>query len=360
MIYSIRDLYPAMKTAFLYAYMMAMTGFPTGYGSVNTDSTDQRDRTRILFYNVENLFHPSNDSLTRDDDFTPQGSYYWTYRKYDAKISRLAKLIIAIGDGSYPGIIGLCEIENRKVLVDLLDHVLIRKAGYKIIHKESHDVRGIDVAMIYDPKIYRPDYYETFTVPRGSENHFNTRDILYVHGYFLSGHECNIFINHWPSRRGGKLASDPRRIIMATLLKNKVDSLFNDNPQSNILIMGDFNDEPVDRSIIEILDASEPVDNPHPIKLYNLMYPSYKKGEGTHYRFNNFYEAGVLDQIIVSGNLLTGQNGMSTTRKEGQIFKRPFLINQKNGLPLRTYQGLKYLGGISDHFPVYIDVNLYK
>jgi len=235
------------------------------------DHREHRDHERIVFYNTENLFHPSNDSVKSDDDFTPSGKYHWTYNRYYRKISNLGKLFVAIGEGNLPAIIGLCEVENRKVLNDLLKGSVLRKSPYKIIHKESPDLRGIDVALIYDPEKFAPDKYEYINVNNTAIPELITREILFVSGKFHKEMPCHIFVNHWPSRRGGKLASDKKRIHVAKILKQYIDSCFMKDLKSNIIILGDFNDEPDDVSLHQVIEAEDPYDPLNSISLYNLM-----------------------------------------------------------------------------------------
>jgi len=313
---------------------------------------------RIVFYNTENLFHPSNDSVKLDDDFTPSGEFHWTYNRYYRKISNLGKLFVAIGEGNMPAVIGLCEVENGIVLNDILKKSVLKNHSYKFIHKESPDIRGIDVALLYDPMKFKPEKYEYLKVNKNANPEFITREILFVSGVFHKTVKCQIFVNHWPSRRGGKLASDKKRNLVAGILKQYIDSCYMRDNRSNVIIMGDFNDEPGDHSLIKILEACDPDDSNKSDLLYNLMFPYYRKGEGTHYRINNFTEASVLDQIIVSRAIYFGDNGIKLKNGQSIIYKNVFLYDKKNKRPLRTYQGLKYLGGYSDHLPVYIDIQI--
>jgi hypothetical protein len=322
------------------------------------DSVENSAYERIIFYNTENLFHPSNDSVKSDDDFTPSGQYHWTYSRYYRKISNLGKLFVALGEGNLPAVIGLCEIENRNVLSDILTKSILKNHRYKIIHKESPDLRGIDVALLYDPLKFEPEVYKFIEINNNAIPEFVTRDILYISGIFNESAHCKIFVNHWPSRRGGKLSSDKKRIHVARLLKQYIDICYTEDIQSNIIIMGDFNDEPVDSSLKLVLEAGDPGDHKNVYSLYNLMYPYYRKGEGTHFRINNFAEASVLDQIIVSKAIYFGENGIKLKNNKAIIYKNEFIVDKKNGRPLRTYQGLKYLGGFSDHLPVYTDIQI--
>ena len=325
---------------------------------VQTHVNYKNPNVRFVFYNTENLFHPSDDPVKSDEDFTPDGPYYWTYRRYYSKINKLGKLFVAIGDGYMPAIIGLCEIENRIVINDILNKSVMKYCSYKVIHKESPDLRGIDVALLYDPSQFKAYRYSFIRIDDPQFPDLKTRDILFVSGILLESIHCHVFINHWPSRRGGQMASEAKRIIAAKRLKQIVDSLSFNDPGSNIIIMGDFNDEPTNNSLTQVLRTGDPEAMEDSVLLINLMYSLYKKGIGTHYRVNNITEASVLDQIIVSSSMLYGRNGLKLKEEMANIYKNEFLIDKKNGRPLRTYQGLKYLGGFSDHLPVYADFQI--
>jgi predicted extracellular nuclease len=313
---------------------------------------------RFVFYNVENLFHPSDDSTKIDEAFTPGGEYYWSFTRYYSKINNLGRLFVAIGAGRMPAVIGLCEIENHTVLADILNKSVMKYFSYKAIHKESPDLRGIDVGLLYDPSQFKPLKYDHIRISDPQFPDLKTREILYVSGIIYESVQCHIFINHWPSRRGGQMSSEAKRIIAAKKLKQVVDSLLCHDPCTNIIIMGDFNDEPINRSIKEILKAGDPDEKNDSSLLVNLMYPLYKRGQGTHYRVNNITEASVLDQIIVTSSMLYEKNEMKLEGGTGHIYRNEFLMDKKNGRPLRTYQGLKYIGGFSDHLPVYADFQI--
>ena len=344
-------------------------GQQTPYGTIFTETSgieigrlqpikDTIKSERIVFYNAENLFHPSDDSLKSDEDFTPAGSYHWTWSRYIDKLNKLGKLFVALGEGKMPAIIGICEVENRSVLKDLLNKSILRSFHYKIIHVESPDNRGIDVALLYDPQKFLPLKYNCLNVSNGIIPGLKTRDILHVTGLFHEKAYCHIFINHWPSRRGGQLSSEKNRMAVASVLRRTVDSCFIQDEWSNIIIMGDFNDEPNNKSLRELLKAQDPDHAHDSIGLYNLMFPFLKKGKGTHYRVNNFREAAVLDQIIVSKSIYYGKSQIILQDNSAHIYENAILLDKKNNSPLRTYQGLKYIGGISDHLPVYTDIQI--
>ena len=282
---------------------------------------DKSPTFRFVFYNTENLFHPSDDTLTADEDFTPGGPYYWTYKRYYSKINKLGKLFVAIGEGNLPAVIGLSEIENRYVIDDILNKSVMKYCSYKVIHKESPDPRGIDVALLYDPHQFKANKYMFIRINDPQFPDFKTRDILFVSGILSESIPCHIFVNHWPSRRGGQMGSEAKRILAAKKLKQIVDSLYINDPGSNLIIMGDFNDEPINKSLSEVLKCGDPEAIEDSVFLINLMYSHYLKGFGTHFRVNNITEASVLDQIIVSSSMLYGGNGLKKMAGHCELIK---------------------------------------
>ncbi|HAF29210.1 MAG TPA: hypothetical protein DCG75_09205 [Bacteroidales bacterium] len=312
-----------------------------------------------MFYNVENLFDTYNDSSINDEEFLPEGDRFWSNHKYYSKLTNIYKVIIAVGGWEPPAIVGLCEIENRKVLNDLVNNTPLVKFEYQIIHKESPDRRGIDVGLLYREELFQPISYEAIPINFPDSPESKTRDILYVKGIVKKTDTLNIFINHWPSRWGGQLESEDRRIFVASVLKSKVDSIFNSNPESNIIITGDFNDYPNNKSINEVLNASQDFNQIDSIQLYNLSSYFYKsKNIGSH-KYQG--EWGVLDQFIVSGNLLSQEHKFYTTLNDIHIFNADFLLEPDEGyygyMPKRTFIGYKYNGGFSDHLPTYLILN---
>ncbi len=308
---------------------------------------------RIAFYNVENLFDHKKDSLKLDDDFTPEGKYHWTFFKYKTKINKVAQTLLALGEWELPEVVGLCEIENRSVLEDLCKFSPLRKFKYEIVHYESEDKRGIDVALLYQSKKFKLLKSEPIHVNLGKEK---TRDILYVKGRALSGDTLHIFINHFPSKYGGILQTLPKREKAAKTLRSKTDSIFYENALSKIILMGDFNDTPKSKSL-EALGAKTSWEEPQEKELYNLSAKwSIYSNLGTH-KFHGIWS--ILDQIIVSGGLFKGKGYLFTSAEYGHIFDANFLLEKdKNGgtKPFRTHNGLKYNNGFSDHLPIYLDL----
>jgi hypothetical protein len=313
------------------------------------------EKARFVFYNVENLFDTINDPNTNDDEFTPKGTKAWYFGRYLEKLDHIYKTITAVGEWDAPALVGFCEIENRTVLYDLVSKTPFIKHGYEIVHQDSPDKRGIDVGVIYHPKLFKLISFSAIRVDITQDSSSTTRDILYVKGKLFKKDTVHVFINHWPSRSGGQAKSEPRRIIAANTLRTKVDSIFATNTNANIIIMGDFNDEPGDKSIYETLGAKEDSIPKSNTGLYNGMYSYYKKEIGTE-KFQEHWHC--LDQVIMSYPLLNKSNPVYM--QSPSIFKASWLIEVDKKylgeMPYRTYAGPKYLGGYSDHLPVYVDI----
>jgi hypothetical protein len=313
---------------------------------------------RILFYNVENLYDPYNDTTKLDDEFTSAGQRHWTYGKFHEKIVHLSRLILSIGEWDPPAIVTMAEVENLYVLKKLIYDTPLKNVKYKIIHYDSPDVRGVDVALIYRPDKFKVIYSQAFKVVFPFDSAIRTRDILYVQGTVFKGDTIHLFVNHWPSRRGGYNESTPRRNFVAALLRSKIDSLFRNNPSSNIIIMGDFNDEPGNESLCRILKARPDTAELQTTYLVNLMSVKMKDWNQGTIKYQGKWS--IFDQFIVSGSLFYKQNGIHTSFQDAHIFMGAFLLDDDakflGGKPNRTYVGPRYNGGYSDHLPVYLDL----
>ena len=310
---------------------------------------------RIMFYNVENLFDPFNDSLTNDDEFTEEGTRHWTWYKFQTKINQIYKVIMAAGNPYPPAIIGLCEVENRFVLKQLAYKTPFSKFNYKIVHQESPDRRGIDVGLLFDSKRFELLYYEAVTVDFPFKPDSRTRDILYVKGVLMGVDTIHIFVNHWPSRWGGQMATDPKRKRAADILRSKTDSLFLVHQEPLIVIMGDFNDYPSNESLMVNLGAGNKKEEKN---LVNLMLDySDNFSIGSH-KYKG--EWGMLDQFIVSRYMLKPQSLLKIEQQKAFVFDASFLLEADEKYtgkrPNRTSIGYKYHGGYSDHLPIYIDI----
>jgi hypothetical protein len=314
---------------------------------------------RIMFYNVENLFDPFDDSLKHDDEYTPLGFRGWSYSKFLNKVNSISRVIINVGGWEPPGIIGLCEIENSFALKKLIYNSSLRKFNYQCIHHESPDKRGIDVALLYRKEKFECLYDFPISIRFPFDTSSRTRDILYVKGLINHSDTLHLFVNHWPSRFGGYLNTKPKREYVASVLRKRVDSILSFAPQSSIIIMGDFNDDPEERSLSEVLNARPPGKQDSVNSLVNLMYNTHLEGkEGTH---KHQEEWGILDQIIVSSRLLHKASKINIVDHKAVIFSPAFLLTKDlkylGYKTLRTYHGAQYQGGYSDHLPVYLDLD---
>ena len=312
---------------------------------------------RFMFYNCENLFDTIDDPKTRDDEFTPKGAKHWTTYKYYKKVHNIAKVITAVGGWDLPDMVGLCEIENKAVVEDIILKTHLKKADYRIIHYESTDKRGIDVGMLYNKTTIFPIKSMPIRINFPFGAYKNTRDILYVKAATKDKDTLHVFFNHWPSRWGGQLPSEELRMYVASVLKSKVDSVFATDSLANVLIMGDLNDYPTNKSLTETLQARHDYEQAKVGKLYNLAwYLQEKEGLGSHKHEGMW---GVLDQTVISGALLKGSSGLYTTPGDAHVFNVPYLLEDdlaySGKITNRTYIGYKFHGGYSDHLPVYVD-----
>ena len=313
----------------------------------------------ILFYNVENFFDTEDDPGTLDEEFTPAGDRHWTYKRFNRKILNLSKVILNASGWSPPDIIALCEVENRHVLEKLLMNTPLSSFSYNIIHKNSPDERGIDVALLYNRKIFYPLKYEYYPLLDRENSVISTREILYVKGIMDKADTIHIFVNHWPSRYRGLLESRPLRILAAKTLRCEIDRLFDKYADPKILVMGDFNDQPCDESVSSFLKMSDFSGEPVTEGLYNLSHCWKEGGAGTLKYKGQWL---VFDQIIISGALIKTKKGLFTESGFASIVKLPFLSESDyryGGFKLsRTYTGYNYTGGFSDHFPVILKLKI--
>ncbi len=308
----------------------------------------------IAFYNLENLFDTIDSPDTNDEEFTPSGSKNWTGKRYNEKLQNMANVISQIGNEYVPGgpsVIGVSEIENRAVLEALINTPKLKPLNYEIIHYNSPDERGVDVALLYRPGYYKVTNSRAVKVKLPDTTDY-TRDILVVSGLF-DGEPMHFLVSHWPSRWGGEKRSKPLRITAAKVTRFVVDSILHKEPDAKIIIMGDFNDNPTDESIEEHLKAKGKISDIKKDELYNIMAERYKKGIGTTAYKDSW---SLFDQLIITKSLL-GEDKSTYKLFKAKIFKKNFLIQNKGrfeGYPMRTFAGGNYLGGYSDHFPVYL------
>jgi len=306
-----------------------------------------RQEYTVVSYNVENLFDILDDPIIPDEEFLPTSEKKWDNEKYQKKLTDISEVISEINPRELPEIVGLAEIENQQVLEDLVKTGKLN-GQYGIIHEESPDYRGIDVAMIYRKGAFKEISHEVLPVNFPDDPEFKTRDILHVTGK-MRNKTVHLFVNHWPSRIGGDDKTESKRVLAASVLKKKVDEIFAVDPKARIIIMGDMNDEPANKSLQLTLGAASP-DSGAP--LVNLMMPDDVAGKGTYFYSGNW---NMLDNLVVSEAVLKGK-GMHVEGEKGNIFSSDWMIfTNKTGdkTPNRSYVGNKYVGGVSDHFPVY-------
>ncbi|PCJ67130.1 MAG: endonuclease [Bacteroidetes bacterium] len=309
----------------------------------------------VAFYNVENLFDTLNNPKNYDEEFTPTSDRKWDSQKYETKLSNLAKVISELANDNAPTFLGVCEVENRTVLEDLVHNSQIVDENYGIAHIESPDERGIDVAFLYNQSIFSVSEVKAYQ-PNLSDYKDKTRDILYVIGNTTSGETLHFLINHWPSRGEGRKKSEPKRIIAANTLTKIIQEIQHKNTSAKIIVMGDFNDEPSNKSISETLAVSCNQNTVKKDQLFNAFCELEDQDYGS-YRYRSYWD--MLDQIMISKSLITDTSGLHFITNSAAIKAEDWMIQtgKYEGFPLRTYGGNKYLGGYSDHFPVFIELN---
>lgn len=311
----------------------------------------------ISFYNLENLYDTINDPTKNDDDFTPEGLYKYNSAIYWDKLSRLSTVLSQIGTEASPDgavLQGVAEVENDTVLTDLVKQKELKGRNLKIIHYNSPDIRGVDVGLLYNPKYFKPISSAPLFVqlPGGSKDAYFTRDVLYVKGTLL-GDTVHVFVNHWPSRRGGEERSAPARAAAAMVSKVIIDSLMAVNPETKVIVMGDLNDDPISPSVAKVLNSKGNIEDVKPGGLFNPWVDFYKKGNGTLAYQDSW---GLFDQIMIShGWLNKEQSGIFYFK--AHIFRGEFMVQKTGryrGYARRTWDGNTYNYGYSDHFPTYI------
>lgn len=317
---------------------------------------------KVMFYNLENLFDPDNDTLTNDDEFTPEGIRHYSKTRMYRKINNIARVVLAVGQGNLPAIIGVCEVENRNVLEKLVRYSPLQKFGYRIVHYDSPDPRGIDVALLYRPELYMVCYSRPVPVSFDSLGLRRTRDILYVKGILPGGDTLHCFVNHWPSRYGGVQSTIVRRRQAAQVVRRLTDSVCQSQPSAMYIVMGDLNDDPDDPSVKEELQARFPEEvataGDWSCNIINLMWECMKPGSEGTLKYGNQWN--VFDQMMVPASMVTGSASWQVKDKRAGVLRDDFLFEPDEtwgGHRLfRTYIGMKYTGGYSDHLPVFLEL----
>jgi hypothetical protein len=318
-----------------------------------TSGTKNVQLSCVAFYNLENLFD-TIDGPNNDAEYLPNGANKWGSMKYNAKLKRMSYAISQIGIDQTPvgpAILGVSEIENRGVLEDLVKQPDIAARSYQIVHYDSPDRRGVDVGLLYNPRLFTVTNSKSYRL-KTADTTFLTRDQLMVSGY-LMGEKIHVIVNHWPSRSGGEMPSRPKRNEAAKLTRSIVDSLFKADSKSKIIVMGDLNDDPFNESCAEILAARKDASEVKPKELYNVFWKTLEKGQGS-LSYNDQWN--LFDQIILSHELVNGDKSKLSFWK-GEVFYRNFLIQQEGrykGTPMRTHSGGVWLNGYSDHLPTLV------
>ncbi|MFZ5939913.1 MAG: endonuclease/exonuclease/phosphatase family protein [Bacteroidota bacterium] len=312
----------------------------------------------VLFYNAENLFDTLDASGFSDEEFTPAGRKNWTSDRYEKKINDIGRVMNSLPDPGLPDIIGLAEVENQKVLEDLTRSAGLSAGNYAIVHEESRDERGIDCALLYRKEVFRYKGHEAIAVSDPRDTSAVYRDILHVWGLAPDGKMIHFFVNHWKSRIGGAEQTEYQRMFSAVVLRRAVDQLYSQERDPRVVIMGDFNDEPTNKSLTDVLHAANKRKNTGIGDLYNLMYDMNNLDLEGSYNYRGTWQN--YDQIIVSYNLLRQQGGLSAGYDNGKILKAEWMLMDSDGIrvPSPVYRGSSYLGGVSDHLPVYVVFNI--
>ena len=340
-----------MKKIIFFSFALLISSVGVYGQKASKNSLKPFHKRAIVSYNVENLFDTIDDPNVIDEEFLPAGKLKWNSERYQTKLDHLVEAI-TMNLAENPIVIGLVEIENKGVLTDLKNHGRLAKTNYGIAHKDSPDARGIDCGLLYDKDCFKLISMENLAVSIDSIPDFKTRDVLYVKGQLQGGKIIHLFVNHWPSRRGGEGESEIRRIQAATVARAKVNAILKADPKANIVLMGDFNDHPDNKSIQDVLKAKEVTDQT--ADLLDLFADDHKVGKGTH---NYKGEWGVLDHFIISRAIYQGTNGIQLEPNDGIIvYEEKLLFTQKDGSkkPSTTYGGPNYYGGYSDHLPIQI------
>ena len=310
----------------------------------------------VMSYNVENLFDTVNAPDFRDEDFTPGGVKNWTWERYKKKLDDLKEVLLSVPGKEMPALIGLAEVENRSVLEDLVSTRGLRRARYAIIHEDGLDPRGIECALLYRPDVFKYKAHEYIPVVDPTNPDYLYRGILHVEGTAVDGSSLHLFMNHWKSRSGGTKKTEKQRMFTAISLRKKLDILLARGTDHKVIIMGDFNDEPTNSSIINGLSASGKRKNINFGEHYNLFYDKHNSENLGTYNYKGTWN--MLDQCIISYNLLNQSKGLTTTYDGGQILKEEEMLylSEKYGemLPSSTYGGPEYFGGPADHLPIYV------
>ncbi|MEO8760348.1 MAG: endonuclease/exonuclease/phosphatase family protein [Bacteroidia bacterium] len=316
------------------------------------DKTKKYTPVAIGFWNCENFYDTLNDPLKNDEDFLPSGTYGWTGTKFRNKLDHISTVISQLGTDATPdgvAVIGLCEIENRSVLESIVAAPKLVSRGYKIVHVEGPDRRGVDVAFLYNPKYFKVTSFHSYRLVLPTDSTYPTRDQLLVSGKLL-GEDFHFIICHWPSRGGPN--SEINRMAAGKLGRKIIDSLLSVNPNAKVILMGDLNDDPTDPSVRKGLNTTGKEKDVKAPLLFNAMEADFKKGNGTlaYQDAWNLFDQQIMTPALVKNDYT------SLEFYQSHRFNKPFVLTETGkykGYPLRTHSGGQYTNGYSDHLSVY-------
>lgn len=346
-------------TSLLFVFLYACTSSTSPNGQKQVAKANASPTTgtyKIAFYNVENLFDTEDNPEKIDEDFTPSGKYEWTAEKYQLKLDNIARVLAALD----ADIIGLAEIENDKVLKDLIAHKRLAEKGYQFIQEDSPDMRGIDVALLYRPDRFELTSFNYHRVDFPAEPDYTSRDFLIAKGKLPSGDNLYVSVNHWPSRYGGREESESRRLRVAEMVRAELDKIIASEDDPNIILMGDFNDDPHNKSLTDVLgamaDASAVEDDGFFNPMGNMLQPD---SVGTLYYRGKW---NLFDQFVLSEELLQANNELMYSAGGATIFSAEWLrvgFGKASEAPRRAiFRGEFTEKGFSDHFPIILTLSL--
>lgn len=319
-------------------------------------SSEKGKSILVAFYNVENLFDTEDEPEKEDGDFLPGGKYQWTNEVYLQKLDNLAAAIHSMGKNG-PDILGITEVENAMVMKDLVQMTELKGRGYEIVHEESEDMRGIDVGFIYDPGIFQYKSHIAYDIDFPLEPDYTSRAVLVVNGK-VGKEDISVIVNHWPSRYGGAEESEERRLVLARKVREITTEILAKNPDNGILVMGDFNDDPNNRSLAEVMDATTVKDDLGSREFYNPVGALHRPDDRGTLTYRGKWN--LFDQILISKNLLDdGKGKLEYIEHTAGIHAPEFMQVGGDGpakdMPRRAiYRDEFQKNGFSDHFPVYV------
>ncbi len=347
--------------AFIISALCLCIGCKSSKNTENTNDSrslgllkpNQQNIVDIGFYNVENLFDTQDEPEKIDEDFLPSGRYQWTSDKYKRKLSQLAGVITNLGEEG-PEIVGLVEVENKRVVEDLARTGALASKGYQVVHEESPDMRGIDVALMYDLDVFTYTGHVLCKMTYPTDPDYTSRDALIVEGT-VNGEPLYLIVNHWPSRREGEKESEFRRVRSAIQVKTHIDSIFALREDANIILMGDFNDDPFNKSMARVLGGKKDIQKVSNRGFYNPMYNLLDPDETGTLTYRGKWN--LFDQFLISEALLREDNELTYINGSAQIYSEGLNVGFGRGAenPRRAiFRGEFDPEGYSDHFPVYV------